>query len=668
MAAGILPAVVSGFQPLLDMSRILLLLDHAANRHLLAASLGARNEIIASGADDALDLPFDLCVMDGPALDRLWERARARKAAAQPDFLPFLLVTSRQDIGMATRHLWQTVDDLLFGPIEKLELQARVENLLNVRRLSVELEGRVAERTAALSAANQDLAKSRLAALNLAEDTLQAQQQAEIANTALRRELEERLRAEAALRESEERLRLALNAAHMGTFDWDVPANRITWSHWHEELWGFKPGEFAGTYEAFASRIHPDDLPGIHAEVVRCMAARAPFSREFRVLWPDGSVHWIVGAGEFTFDAAGQPVRMLGVVREITARKRAEEALRASEERYRRVVENFPNSIVCTLDRELRVTFVGGSEVQSFPINPADLKGKRLQEILEPATFAASEPHLRAAFAGQLASYETSYPGGVVFFNTAAPLRDADGAIRQIIVNSLNITARKRAEEALRELSGRLLRLQDEERRRLARELHDTVAQDLAGLAIDLTRLERRAAKLDAPRRRLIAEARAVADATTQAVRTMSYLLHPPLLDELGLAGAVEDYAAGFSKRSGVQMSVRVAPAWPRLPREVEVSLFRVVQESLANVHRHSGSATARIELRAEPRRLQLTVQDAGHGLTAPPGGAPATLGLGVGIAGMKERLRQLGGELTIDSSPQGTTVTAWLPWEPKGA
>ncbi len=132
------------------MSRILLLLAHLANRHLLAEALGTRHETLAPGSDDALDLPFDLGVMDGPALDRLGERVRARRAAVQPQFLPFLLVVSRHDVGMATRHLWRTVDELIFTPIEKVELQARVENLLHARRLSTEQERRVAERTAAL--------------------------------------------------------------------------------------------------------------------------------------------------------------------------------------------------------------------------------------------------------------------------------------------------------------------------------------------------------------------------------------------------------------------------------------------------------------------------------------------------------------------------------------
>ncbi len=127
-----------------------------------------------------------------------------------------------------------------------------------------------------------------------------------------------------ALRESEERLRLALDAARMGTFEWDISHERITWSRLLEDLWGFKPGEFGGTYEAFAQRVHPNDISGINAEVTRCTTEHKPYAHEFRVVWPDGSTHWIAARGEFTFDENGQPSRMRGAVVEVTAHKQAE--------------------------------------------------------------------------------------------------------------------------------------------------------------------------------------------------------------------------------------------------------------------------------------------------------------------------------------------------------
>ncbi len=142
----------------------------------------------------------------------------------------------------------------------------------------------------------------------------------------LQREASRRL-AEEALRESETRLRLALDAARMGTFEWDARGARVTWSPRHEELWGYLPGEFDGTYAAFTQRIHPEDLAGLEADVARCTAAKEPFRREFRVVWPDGSVHWVLGQGEATDGATGQPARLRGTVMEITTRKQAEQQL-----------------------------------------------------------------------------------------------------------------------------------------------------------------------------------------------------------------------------------------------------------------------------------------------------------------------------------------------------
>ena len=199
------------------MSRILLLLDHKENRRLLAEALSRHDEVVSADSDAALDLPFDMGVLDGPALDRLWQRVAARKKR-EPEFLPVLLVTARPDIGLVTRHMWESVDELILSPIERVELQARVVTLLRARHFSVMLGQRVEERTAALATANQELRHSRLVALNLMEDACAARARTEQANTALQREVTERQQAETALRQvtrllqeaqDEERRRLA---------------------------------------------------------------------------------------------------------------------------------------------------------------------------------------------------------------------------------------------------------------------------------------------------------------------------------------------------------------------------------------------------------------------------------------------------------------------------
>lgn len=149
----------------------------------------------------------------------------------------------------------------------------------------------------------------------------------------------------AALAMSEERSRLALHAAHMGTYEWDRMTDRLNWSHGHEQLWGFQPGEFDGTFAAFAGRLHPEDLPGVKAAIDRCAASGERFEREFRVVWPDGGSHWISAVGEFTF-VDGRAVRMHGVVLETTARRQAQQALAESEARFRGLFRESPIAII----------------------------------------------------------------------------------------------------------------------------------------------------------------------------------------------------------------------------------------------------------------------------------------------------------------------------------
>jgi signal transduction histidine kinase len=227
------------------------------------------------------------------------------------------------------------------------------------------------------------------------------------------------------------------------------------------------------------------------------------------------------------------------------------------------------------------------------------------------------------------------------------------------------IHERKQAEESLRELSGRLLRLRDEEQRRIARELHDSTAQILGALAINLERVQQFVLSGEISKsQKLLAQSTNLAEQAITEIRTLSYLLHPPLLDDLGLEGAVPWYAAGFCSRCGIRVKVAVQPDLGRFPREVELGLFRVMQEALTNIHLHSGSPTADITLFKDASRVALQVED--HG-----GGIPAGLfkqegnareAVGVGIAGMRERLRQLGGRLEIASGDNGTCIKATLP------
>jgi signal transduction histidine kinase len=221
----------------------------------------------------------------------------------------------------------------------------------------------------------------------------------------------------------------------------------------------------------------------------------------------------------------------------------------------------------------------------------------------------------------------------------------------------------KSAETSLRALSSRLLQMQDEERRRIARELHDSSGQMLAALNLNLGIVRAGASSLPPSAQRALEESTRCVDQLSQELRTMSYLLHPPLLDEMGLRSAVQWYVEGFSKRSQIQVELTVSPLLGRLPRDLETAVFRVIQECLTNIHRHSGSPTARVSIDCDAEAIIVEVRDEGKGLQQEKASKSGdALNLGVGIQGMRERVRQLGGQFDIQSSSGGTVVTVSLP------
>jgi signal transduction histidine kinase len=215
----------------------------------------------------------------------------------------------------------------------------------------------------------------------------------------------------------------------------------------------------------------------------------------------------------------------------------------------------------------------------------------------------------------------------------------------------------------LQNLSLRLLKVQDEERRKLSRDLHDTTGQTLAALKMSVALLQANC-KEDVGKTELASEVEQLADRAIEEIRTMSYLLHPPLLDEVGFACAAEWYVEGFAKRSGVTVNMNFATEYERLPMKVEIALFRVLQESLTNVHRHSGAESVTVCFRYQREKIVLEIRDNGCGIPTERlmrlRGASAETG--VGLAGMRERMNELNGELKLESDGSGTTLRAIVP------
>jgi signal transduction histidine kinase len=235
--------------------------------------------------------------------------------------------------------------------------------------------------------------------------------------------------------------------------------------------------------------------------------------------------------------------------------------------------------------------------------------------------------------------------------------------LQRIVVAHEDITEVKEAHEELARLTARVMQLQDDERRSIARELHDTTAQNLLAVTLNVTRVRERLRSGTPPTDRVLAETLDLAEQSLQEVRTLSYLLHPPLLDVVGLGSALRWLATGFSERSGLAVEVAIQDGMETLPQDVGTALFRVAQECLANTHRHSGSSWARITLSRSDDLVDLQVLDGGRGFEREEdAGRRETAPVGVGLSGMRVRVEQLKGTLEVVSGPSGTRVSAAIP------
>jgi PAS domain S-box-containing protein len=245
----------------------------------------------------------------------------------------------------------------------------------------------------------------------------------------------------------------------------------------------------------------------------------------------------------------------------------------------------------------------------------------------------------------------------------ARPIRDSQGYPYRLVGCVHEFTKRKQAEDAVRQLSGQLLRWQDEARRKIARDLHDSTGQNLVVLAMMLDQLRDSIPSGERKSRRLLSECKALAELCVREVRTLSYVLHPPVLDEAGLEEAIRDYVNGFTKRSGIRVELELPTRLGRMPREVELTLFRVVQEALTNIQRHSGSQQAKIRIYRNSH-LTLEISDLGQGVSAstPQGKEGPPFQVGVGIPSMQERVKLIGGQLDVHFSSDGTTVRVTIP------
>ncbi len=641
-------------------SRVLIADDNADMRLYLIRLLSERFEVqaVANGqmALEAIKLRTpDLILSDAmmPELDGfgLLRKLRAKPATRT---IPFILLSARAGEESRVEGLDAGADDYLVKPFSARELIARVQTHLQLARVRQE--------------------------------------------------------AEKAIRESENKLQLSLRASNMGVFYWYPEEDRTEADARVLEIFGLSAMSQLTLAEALAYMIHPDDR-NRYAESVKSSLnpdGDGRLQEEIRIRLADGQERWISVTAQVQFTGDSKTGRMAGLIGDITDRKQAEDAVRQRSAQYETLLNRAPLGVY-TIDGEFRIRDVNPTALPVFG-NIPDLIGRDLNEVLhvlwgdyadevvpifrhtletgEPYQTTESIHHRRDRDVKEFYEWridriplpEAGY-GVVCYFRDISAqvharfaILDSEERFRKLAgtlesevrartseLEQRNREILKRSEQ-VRDLSWRLMRTQDDERRHIARELHDSAGQTLTVLGMNLARLVTDTKQKAPALAKQAEEIRYLVQLLNQEIRTTSYLLHPPLLDESGLSAALDLYVRGLAERSGLGVNLSISEQFGRLPADLELAVFRIVQECLTNIHRHSESKSAVIRLARRADSISLEVRDHGKGMTAERLAEIQSEGSGVGIRGIQERLHQFKGQMNIESDNSGTRILVSIP------
>jgi PAS domain S-box-containing protein len=396
---------------------------------------------------------------------------------------------------------------------------------------------------------------------------------------------------------------------------------------------------------------------------------------EWRVLWPDGSIHWIAGRWQLFMNELGEPLRVLGVNMDVTGRKRTEEAvlelnrdleaqaalLQSREELLKIFVKSVPAG-VAMLDRDMRYIQVSDRWCSDFSLDSSQILGHSHYEIFPDLPEGWKQIYRRCLEGETLGAEEDRWDreGGTTWLRwEIRPWRTATGIVGGILIFSEDITHRKQMEEAFSGMSRKLIESQEQERVRIGRELHDDIGQRLALLAVELEHLQRTSPELPVEVRTRLSELQKQTTEIATDIQSLSHELHSSKLEYLGLAVAMRGFCREFGEQQKVEIDFQSHDLPSPVPPDISLCLYRVLQEALHNSAKHSGVRHLEVRLWGTSDQIHLTVRDSGVGFDS----EAAKASRGLGLISMQERVKLVNGTLSIESQPKrGTTICARVP------
>jgi len=474
-------------------------------------------------------------------------------------------------------------------------------------------------------------------------------------------DITERKLAEEELTRTNERFNLAIEAGSVGGWDYDLKTRRSIWfGKAHTQL-GMTPEETSGSLEGFWARVHKDDRERLENALHAARDKHEAFAEDFRVVWPDSTVHWLRSRGRYHYSADGKPQRMVGISLDVTQIKQAEEALRENEQRFRLAVDA---GKMYSFAWDVKTDHVLRSSEHTKVLGLTEPLRSTHEQFLtrihpdDCPTFIASIAALTPENPTAEVVFRVPSPDGALLWlkSNGRAFFDSEGRMLRIVGMVADITDLKRAEESLAGMTRKLIQAQEQERARIGRELHDDINQRLAMLSLELEQLAESPSDLQSR----VQEVRNRIAEISNDVQGLSHDLHSSKLEYLGIAGGIRSWCKEFSQRHKMEIDFRSDTTSP-VPVEVGLSLLRLVQEASQNAKKHSGVRRIDVQLREESHHIHLVVEDRGRGFDL----EESAQGTGLGLTSMRERVRLMNGTMSIDSKPMaGTTIHVRVPLE----